>query len=430
MPYEPDATIAVLPGAAPSARRDLPKVREMKTNPDRRRRRAHALAVESLESRTLFTLPSGFAQTTFASGLSAPTAMAFAPDGRMFVLEQDGAIRVVTAGGTVLSTPFATVPAKTGGEQGLLGIAFAPDFATSREVFIHWITGSSQNRVSRFTADASNPNVAAAGSQVDILTLPQDPNFGYNHQGGALGFGIDGKIYLTVGEHNTQSYAQNLTSPFGKILRLNRDGSFPSDNPFYATSSGWGQAVWALGLRNPYSFAFQPGTGALLINDVGGGLREEVNRGIAGANYGWPTTEGTFNPSTYPQFTNPVYDYERGTVGCAIIGGSFYNPRRARATRFRPVTSENISSATIATGLSVRSTPPTATPLRSSARRTSCPPRRWTWRSGLTGVCTAWRAGRGLPAGRASSFESATPAATRRSSARTPRARPSPWASR
>jgi glucose/arabinose dehydrogenase len=299
-----------------------------------RRSRPVPLAVESLESRTLYSLPAGFAQTTFASGLSAPTAMAFAPDGRLFVLEQEGAIRVVTSGGTLLSTPFATLPVKGGGEQGLLGIAFAPDYATTREVFVHWIIGTSQNRITKFTADASNPNVAAAGSQVDILTLPQDPNFGYNHQGGALGYGSDGKIYLTVGEHNTPSYAQTLTSPFGKILRLNRDGSFPTDNPFYATSTGWGQAVWALGLRNPYSFAFQPGTGSLLINDVGGGLREEVNRGVAGANYGWPTTEGSFNPSTYPQFTNPVFDYERGTVGCAIIGGTFYNPPAGASNPF------------------------------------------------------------------------------------------------
>jgi glucose/arabinose dehydrogenase len=284
------------------------------------------VAVEALEGRLLMSLPSGFSQTTFATGITAPTAMAFAPDGRLFVLEQDGDIRVVATDGTLLPTPFATVAARNGGEQGLLSLAFAPDFTTSRQLYIHWITGTSQNRISRFTADAGNPNVAAAGSQVDIITLPQDPNFGYNHQGGAIGFGNDGKLYVAIGEHNTPSYAQTLTSPFGKILRLNTNGSIPTDNPFYASSTGWGQAVWALGLRNPYSFAFQPGTGALLVNDVGGGLREEVNLGTAGANYGWPTTEGSFNPGTYPQFTNPVYDYERGVEGCAVIGGTYYNP--------------------------------------------------------------------------------------------------------
>ena len=229
------------------------------------------VTVEPLEGRRLFAVPAGFAQASFAGGLTNPTAMAFAPDGsgRLFVLEQAGAVRVVTPAGQLLPTPFATVPARDGGEQGLLGLAFAPDFSSSGQLYLHWITGTSQNQVSRLTADAGNPDVAAAGSRADVLTLPQDPNFGYNHQGGALGFGADGKLYLTVGEHNTPSYAQQLTSPFGKVLRLNPDGTFPSDNPFYATSTGWGRAVWALGLRNPYTFAFQPGTVKLFINDVG-----------------------------------------------------------------------------------------------------------------------------------------------------------------
>jgi glucose/arabinose dehydrogenase len=296
-----------------------------------RRDRGGTPFVEPLEDRQLFAVPSGFALSTYATGLTRPVAMAVAPDGRVFVCEQGGALRVIDVNEQLLASPFASVTTRPDGEQGLLGVAFAPDFATSRNLYIHYITSTSQNRIMRFTADGSNPNVAA-GAGTEILTLPQDPNFGYNHQGGALGFGADGKLYLTVGEHNTPSYAQTLTSPFGKVLRLNPDGSFPSDNPFYASSTGWGRAVWALGLRNPFTFAFQPGTGRLFVNDVGGGLREEVNEGAAGANFGWPATEGKFNASTYPQFTNPLHDYERGIVGDAITGGSFYSPG-AGATR-------------------------------------------------------------------------------------------------
>jgi glucose/arabinose dehydrogenase len=289
---------------------------------------------EALEGRTLMSLPPGFVQTTFASGISAPTAMAFAPDGRLFVTEQDGDVRVITRTGQLLAQPFAHVDVRNDGEQGLIGLAFHPDFQQNGHLYLHYATPNALNRVSRFTADPANPNVASASSMTEILTLPRDETYGYNHQGGALGFGLDGKLYWTQGEHNNPSYAQNLESPYGKILRLNPDGTFPTDNPFYGTSTGWGRAVWAMGLRNPYTFAIQPGTGRMLINDVGGGLREEVNVGTAGANFGWPATEGEFDPARYPAFTNPVHDYERGIVGCAIIGATFYNPPAGASNPF------------------------------------------------------------------------------------------------
>ena len=288
--------------------------------------RSHSIIPEPLEGRTLMSLPSGFAQATFASGIAAPTAMAFAPDGRLFVTEQDGDVRVVTRQGQLLSAPFARVAVRNDGEQGLIGIAFHPDFATNGWLYLHYATPEALNRVSRVSADPSNPDVSLAGSLTEVLTLPRDETYGYNHQGGALAFGPDRKLYWTSGEHNNPSYAQDLQSPYGKVLRLNDDGSFPPDNPFYAQSTGWGRAVWALGLRNPYTFAFQPGTGRLLVNDVGGGLKEEVNLVEAGRNFGWPATEGDFDPAQYPQFTNPVHDYDRGTVGCAIIGAAFYDP--------------------------------------------------------------------------------------------------------
>src|SRR5688500_16282297 len=202
---------------------------------------------EPLEGRTLMSLPSGFAQTTFAAGLTAPTAMAFAPDGRLFVTQQNGDVRVVTPQGQLLSQPFAHVDVRNEGEQGLIGLAFHPDFASNGQLYLHYATPNALNRVSRVTADPANPNVAAAGSLTEVLTLPRDETFGYNHQGGALAFVPDRKLYWTKGEHNNPSYAQDLESPYGKILRLNPDGTFPSDNPFYAQSTGWGRAVWAMG---------------------------------------------------------------------------------------------------------------------------------------------------------------------------------------
>jgi hypothetical protein len=139
-------------------------------------------------------------------------------------------------------------------------------------------------------------------------------------------FGPDGKLYIAVGENATGSNAQTLGNLLGKMLRINADGSIPGDNPFFGTAAGQNRAIWALGLRNPFTFAFQPGTGRLFINDVGQNTWEEINDGIAGSNYGWPTTEGT---TTDPAFRSPLLSYGHGTgaaTGCAITGGTFYNP--------------------------------------------------------------------------------------------------------
>jgi glucose/arabinose dehydrogenase len=269
------------------------------------------------------TLPAGFTETQVASGLSDPTAFAFAPDGRLFVSQQGGQLRVIK-NGTLLVTPFLTVSVDSSGERGLLGVAFDPAFATNHFVYVYY-TGSASphfNRVSRFTA---NGDVAASGSEVLILQL-EDLSSATNHNGGAIHFGPDGKLYVAVGENANGSNAQTLSNKLGKLLRLNPDGSIPSDNPFFNTASGDSRSIFALGLRNPFTFAFQPGTGRMFINDVGQSTWEEINDGIAGSNYGWPTTEGvTSNPS----FRSPLLAYghgSSGTTGCAIAGGAFYNP--------------------------------------------------------------------------------------------------------
>ena len=272
------------------------------------------------------TLPTGFSESQFggsSANISSPTAMAFSPDGRLFVCQQSGQLRVIKQG-TLLATPFLTVAVDSQGERGLLGVAFDPNFFTNNFVYIYYTTPGPpvHNRVSRFTAAG---DVAAAGSEVVLFDL-DNLSTATNHNGGAIHFGKDGKLYAGVGENANSSNSQSLSTVLGKILRINSDGSIPADNPFFSQTSGKNRAIWALGLRNPFTFNFQPGTGRLFINDVGEVTWEEVNEGIAGANYGWPTCEGVCT-SSQPQLTNPIFTYSHAaTGGCAITGGTFYNP--------------------------------------------------------------------------------------------------------
>lgn len=285
------------------------------------------------------TVPAGFAEAPYAGGLSSPTAMEFAPDGRLFVCQQGGALRVIApngATGTLLATPFLSLSVTGTGERGLLGVAFDPDFSSNRRVYVFYShSNGAENRVSRFVADASNPDVAdGAVPEEVILTVPQTAGY---HNGGAIHFGPDGKLYVALGEGHSPSNAQSLTEYGGKILRINPDGSIPGDNPtsfpgIVGTTSGAFRRIWAVGLRNPYTFAVQPGTGRMLINDVGSSgsaSREEINEGAAGANFGWPDSEGA---GADPDHTSPVFSYPRASAtpnGACIAGGAFYNPATA-----------------------------------------------------------------------------------------------------
>jgi glucose/arabinose dehydrogenase len=269
-------------------------------------------------------LPSGFTEEQFGGNLSgSPTAMAFAPDGRLFVCQQGGQLRVIKTG-SLLSTPFVSLTVDSSGERGLLGIAFDPNFATNHYLYVYYTVATSpiHNRVSRFTAAG---DTAVPGSEAIILEL-DNLSSATNHNGGAIHFGADGKLYIGVGENANSANSQTLSNLLGKMLRINADGTIPTDNPFYNIATGNNRAIWALGLRNPFTFAFQPGTTRLFINDVGQSTWEEINDGIAGSNYGWPTTEG---PTSNPAFRSPIYYYGHGatnTTGCAIVGGAFYNP--------------------------------------------------------------------------------------------------------
>jgi glucose/arabinose dehydrogenase len=281
--------------------------------------------VRPLERRVLLAVnPTGFVQTTFASNIARPAAMEFAPDGRLFVAQQGGALRVIKDG-LLLPDPFVTLPVDSVGERGLLGVAFDPNFASNNYVYLYWTATSPtlHNRVSRFTASG---DVAVAGSQVDILDLP-NLSGATNHNGGAIHFGADGKLYVAVGDNANSSNSQSMSTRLGKMLRINPDGSIPTDNPFHGTAAGDNRAIWATGLRNPFTFAVQPGTGRIFINDVGQVTYEEINDGRAGANYGWPTTEG---PTNDPRFDEPLHFYGRADGSCSIAGGAFYNPAAAQ----------------------------------------------------------------------------------------------------
>lgn len=279
-------------------------------------------------------LAPGFQDLVVVSGLSSPTAMQFAPDGRLFVAQQGGQLRVIK-NGALLATPFLSLSVESSGERGLLGVAFDPAFATNRFVYVFYTatTPSVHNRISRFTANGDVRDTTVA----EVVLLDFDNLSGAtNHNGGALHFGTDGKLYAAHGDNATGSHAQSMSNLLGKIIRMNPvadpTGQIPTDNPFVATATGKNRLIWARGLRNPFTFSIQNGTGVTFVNDVGQNLWEEVNRAQAGRNFGWPTTEGPFNGASFPEFTNPTYAYRHDTgtpTGCAITGGAFYNPASA-----------------------------------------------------------------------------------------------------
>lgn len=269
--------------------------------------------------------PTGFVVTEVTSALRAPHAMKFAPDGRLFVLEQRGNVRIVK-NGTLLATPALTLTVATGGSRGLIGLAFHPSFATNGFLYLFYTVNTAQvhNRVSRFTVTGDTINPAS-----EVILVDLDPvGDRQMHFGGDMGFGPDGKLYVTTGDNVSGPNAQSLDNRFGKLLRYNADGSIPTDNPFYNQATGGNRAIWALGLRNPFRMIFHPTNGQLLIADVGSETWEEVNVGRAGANYGHPLAEGN---STNPAFTNPLFAYPHvndgtGVFGCAVMGGDFYEP--------------------------------------------------------------------------------------------------------
>ena len=273
-----------------------------------------------------------------ASGLSSPLDVQAIPGdrSRLFVVEQGGRIRVVR-GGAVLPAAYLDIASRisSGGERGLLGLAFHPAFARNGRFFVNYTDRNGDTHIAEFRA-APAADVADPNSERQILFVGQP--FA-NHNGGGLAFGNDGMLYIGLGDGGSAAdpfgNGQNLATPLGKMLRIDVDrGSpfaVPPDNPFVARAGAF-PAVWAYGLRNPWRFAFDRLTGDLVIGDVGQNTLEEVDVGLAsrrgGENYGWNITEGTrcFRPATgcsTAGLTLPVVEYGRGD-GCSITGGVVY----------------------------------------------------------------------------------------------------------
>jgi glucose/arabinose dehydrogenase len=297
--------------------------------------------IDTLERRLLFTsLPPQFVESPVTGDIAFGSTLAVAPDGKLFVVEQPGRIQVYAdyASGTLLQPNFfrdAPPAVNFSGERGMFGIAFDPGYATNRFVYVHYTKDAFPfpNRVTRFTANATG-DLALPNSETVILEMEPSPNS--NHNGGGMHFGPDGTLYVGVGDNAVGSNAQSLTTLKGKILRMNVTPGdiIPADNPksfdgIAGTTSGIHRLIWAVGLRNPYTFAFQPGTGRMFINDVGETSWEEINEGTPGRNYGWPLTEGDFDQKSFPNFTRPVLAYPHfgePFAGRAIVGAAFYNP--------------------------------------------------------------------------------------------------------
>ena len=293
---------------------------------------AAVLLALSKPAQSAGNLPPGFTETKVVGHIQGGTDMAFAPDGRLFVANQDGLVRVVKPGGNL--TTFLDLSAKVDSteERGLMEIAFDPAFSTNHFVYLFYTmkasaSGPAHDVVVRVTARGDK---AVAGSEKLVFKLPNQRT-AYHH-GGSLKFGKDGKLYISNGDNDLKGPAQSLGSLWGKVLRINKDGTIPTDNPFYKRTKGQNRAIWALGLRNPFKFAVRPGKGTIFINDVGSSgsqSYEEINRGAKGANYGWPVVEG---PANNPKFTKPIYSYRHVTFTncCVITGGAFYDPAKAQ----------------------------------------------------------------------------------------------------
>ncbi len=265
-------------------------------------------------------LPAGFIEIKLAEGLD-PTRMVLSEDGRIFIAQKNGTILIIE-NDILLEDPFMILTVDNFNERGLTGMTLHPEFGINGYFYVFYtVPGENFNRISRFT---SNGNNVLENSEVVILEI--DELSGNNHNGGELAFGPDGKLYISTGDGVWGPNSQDKENLNGKMIRVNEDGSIPEDNPFYNELSGKYRSIWALGLRNSFTFDFQPGTGRLFANDVGSNKYEEINDILPGKNYGWEGIEGMYTGSNPPEnYQDPIHAYDHDT-GCAITCGSFYNP--------------------------------------------------------------------------------------------------------
>ncbi len=270
------------------------------------------------------------------SGLASPVHLAAPPgDTRLFVVEQPGRIRIIEDG-ELLPTPFLDIVSKvgSGGERGLLSVAFHPDYASNGRFYVNYTDRSGDTRIEQYTVSAADPNRADEASAKLILAVEQPYA---NHNGGLLLFGPDGMLYVGMGDGGSggdpHGHGQNKGTLLGALLRIDVDGgdpyAIPPDNPYAGESAARGE-IWAIGLRNPWRFAFDPPANRLYIADVGQNRYEEVNVAAAdapGLNYGWNIMEGAH---CYPGgscdrdgLVLPALEYTHDD-GCSVTGGLVY----------------------------------------------------------------------------------------------------------
>lgn len=240
-------------------------------------------------------MPRAHSAVPFAQGLAEPAAFTFAPDGRVFYGERHtGEIRILSADGNTDALFFTVPDVVSAGEQGLLGIALHPDYPTTPQVFAYATrspSGHERNQIVRLT------DTAGTGTDMQVLWSSPTESGSY-HDGGHIAFGPDGMLYAVVGEAHSPDNAQDLGNDAGKVLRMNPDGSVPSDNPFP------GSRIWSYGLRNSFGFAFDPITGRLWESENGPSCNDELNRILKGRNFGWGPNETCATPPAAPRNTN------------------------------------------------------------------------------------------------------------------------------
>jgi glucose/arabinose dehydrogenase len=274
---------------------------------------------------------------------TAPVDIQHAGDGsgRLFVVEQAGIIKVFeNATSTQAASVFLDIKSKvtSGGERGLLGLAFHPEFKNNGLFFVNYTKGSPLTSViARYKANSPAGNQADASSEAVLLTFSQPFD---NHNGGALQFGKDGYLYIGTGDGGSggdpNNHAQNRKSMLGKILRLDVNATtkgnygIPADNPFSTNTEGYAPEIFAYGLRNPWKICFDTKSNLLFAADVGQNKREEINLITRGGNYGWRLKEGIdcYNPSNNCNttgLTEPIFDYAQSGGDRSITGGYVYN---------------------------------------------------------------------------------------------------------
>jgi len=280
---------------------------------------------------------------SFATGFTSPVEITHpANDSRLFVVEQGGNIKIVNTAGVVNGTPFLTLTSTTvlsGGERGLLGLAFHPNYASNGYFYVNYTrAGDGATVIARYTV-SSNPDIADGSSGTVLLTIAQPYS---NHNGGTIKFGPDGYLYIGMGDGGSGGdpgdRAQNITNNLGKILRIDVDSAspygIPPTNPFVGVAGN--DEIWSIGMRNPWKFSFNRLNGDLWIADVGQSQAEEINKipsplPNTGLNFGWRCYEGNLvydtSSGTCPAYAStvaPITQYGHGSSRCSITGGYFY----------------------------------------------------------------------------------------------------------